>query len=257
MLIDTHSHIYVEQFNEDVDEVIQRALNNGIDRILMPNVDVDSIAPMLQIEAKYPEKCLSMMGLHPTSVNQNYQEQLDVMYSWLQRHSFCAIGEIGIDLYWDKTYLAEQVEAFKAQVAWAKEYQLPIVIHAREAFDEIFEALDDVGTNGIKGVFHSFTGNVSQAQKALSYPDFKLSINGVVTFKNSGLDKVVSQIDLKHLVVETDAPYLTPTPYRGKRNEPNYVHLVAEKLAAIYDLPKSEIEAVTSRNALQLFGLDK
>lgn len=257
MLIDTHSHIYTEHFDEDRDEIIQRALNNGVGMILLPNVDVDSIEPMLQIEEKYPDQCLSMMGLHPTSVDENYKEHLDVMYGWLNKHSFCAIGEIGIDLYWDKTYAKQQIEAFKIQIDWAKEFKLPIVIHARDAFDEVFSVLDEVGTEKLSGVFHSFTGNIEQAQKALSYQNFKLSINGVVTFKNSGLDKVVSQIDKSNLVIETDAPYLTPTPYRGKRNEPNYVHLVAEKLADIYAVSKEEIENVTSQNAMELFNIGK
>lgn len=255
MIIDTHSHIYSEQFDEDRDAMIQRAFESETQVILMPNVDVASIEPMLQIEAKYPNNCFSMMGLHPTSVNKDYQLQLDEMYKALSQHKYIAVGEIGIDLYWDKTFINQQVDAFKQQITWAKEFDLPIVIHARDAFDEVFQVMDDVGVSDIKGVFHSFTGNYDQAIKALSYDGFKLAINGVVTFKNSGLDKVVEQLSLNDLVLETDAPYLTPTPHRGKRNEPKYINLVAKKVGEIFDVSTQEVATITTQNARALFAL--
>lgn len=255
MIIDTHSHIYSEQFDLDRDEMIQRALNNDVGIIMMPNVDLDTIQPMLEIESRFPKQCLPMMGMHPTNVDSNYKSKLNEMYDHLKKHHYYAVGEIGIDLYWDKTFVKEQIEAFKIQIAWAKEFCLPIVIHARDAFDEVFDALDQVGTNGLSGVFHSFTGNYEQAQKALSYPNFLLSINGVITFKNSGLDKVVKKLSIDNLVLETDAPYLTPTPYRGKRNEPNYIHLVADKIAELFEISVDEVNKVTTNNAIELFKI--
>ena len=254
-IIDTHSHIYLEHFDEDRGEMIERALKAGVEYILMPNVDVDSIDSMLKLEDQYPGQCFSMMGLHPTSVDKDYMAQLDLMKSWFAKREFCAVGEVGIDLYWDKTYLKEQVEAFTIQLGWAVEYQLPVVIHARDAFDEIFDVLDNMDLKGLTGVFHSFTGNLEQAQKILSYGCFLLSVNGVVTFKNSGLDKVVQQLSLKDLVIETDAPYLTPTPFRGKRNEPSYLSYIINKLADIYKISPQEVLEVTSHNAKELFKL--
>jgi len=254
-IIDTHSHIYSEQFNEDRDVMIQRAFDAGVEYILMPNVDADSIADMMLIEDQYPKKCISMMGLHPTSVDKEYKKQLNLMERWFAKRSFCAIGEIGIDLYWDKTFVAEQIDAFKIQIEWAKKYALPIVIHAREAFDEIFEVLDNISLQGVNGVFHSFSGNIEQANKVLSYGNFKLGINGVVTFKNSKLDDVIKQLSLYNLVLETDAPYLTPTPFRGKRNEPSYLNYVSCKLADIFNTTEEEVNKITSQNAKQLFKL--
>ncbi len=254
-IIDTHSHIYSEEFNEDRDEMIQRAFHIGLEYILMPNIDVDSIGPMIQVEEKYQTKCKSMMGLHPTSVNSNYKDQLKEMKSWFTKRKFCAVGEIGIDLYWDKTYLKEQIDAFSTQLNWAKEYNLPVVIHARDSFNEIFEVLDNMDLKGVSGVFHSFTGNKEQAEKILNYEVFKLGINGVVTFKNSGLDKTVSNLSIGNLVVETDAPYLTPTPYRGKRNEPAYICYVVQKLAEIFDMSPAEVQKITAQTAKTMFNL--
>ncbi|WP_233145434.1 TatD family hydrolase [Labilibacter marinus] len=254
-IIDTHSHIYSEQFDEDRDEMIHRAFEAGVEYILMPNVDVESIDAMLAIEDKYPTQCISMMGLHPTSVDEKYQEQLKIMRSWFDKRRFCAVGEIGIDLYWDKTFLSEQIKAFKTQIQWAIDLDLPIVIHARDAFDEIFEVLDNMDITGLTGVFHSFTGNIEQAKKVLSYGCFKMSINGVVTFKNSGLGKVVEQLSIQDLVLETDAPYLTPTPFRGKRNEPAYTDLVSKKLAELFNMSQDEVNSITSASAKSLFKL--
>ena len=254
-IIDTHSHIYSEQFDEDREEMIERAFESGVEYILMPNVDVDSIKPMFEIEDKYPNRCVSMMGLHPTSVAKDYKEQLGAMKNWLGKRKFCAIGEVGIDLYWDKTYIKEQIDAFKTQLDWAIQYKLPVVIHAREAFDEIFEVLDKTDLTGLTGVFHSFTGNLGQARKVLSYGCFKLSVSGVVTFKNSGLDKVVGKLKLEDLVLETDAPYLTPTPFRGKRNEPSYTNYIATKLAEIFEVTEEDVKSITTANSKKLFRL--
>ncbi len=254
-LIDTHSHIYLEQFNQDRDEMIQRAFKSGVETILMPNIDVESIDSMLQVENQYPKKCLSMMGLHPTSVKEDYKEQLEQMKSWFDKHKFVGVGEIGIDLYWDKTFLQEQIDAFKIQIDWAKELKLPIVIHAREAFHEIFEVLDSLDLEGITGIFHSFSGDENHAKKIISYNCFKLGINGVVTFKNSKLGEVIKQFSLDHFVLETDAPFLTPAPYRGKRNEPAHLNYVANKFAEIFNVSVEEVHKVTSNNAKELFGI--
>lgn len=252
-IIDTHSHIYLEQFDEDRDKMLLRAAEAGVETILMPNVDMESIDSMMRLQKQFPEKCKAMMGLHPTSVGENYQQQLDEMYLMLNDNKYCAIGEVGIDLYWDKTFIKQQIEAFKIQLNWAKEMELPVVIHARDAFDEIFEVLDEFEMEGLNGVFHSFSGSVEQGRKILEYPGFYLGINGVVTFKNSGLDKVISEIGMDRLVLETDAPYLTPTPFRGKRNEPAYLSYIIQKLATIFDVPIQKVVETTTTNANQLF----
>ena len=252
-IIDTHSHIYATQFNHDRDAMIQRAFEAGVDTILMPNIDMESITPMLKIEDKYPGKCISMLGLHPTSVDENYKVQLKTMEAWFGKRKFCAVGEVGIDLYWDKTYLSQQIDAFKTQISWAKKYRLPIVMHVRDAFDEIFQVLDSINLEGITGVFHSFSGNAGQAVKALDYGCFKLGIGGVITFKNSNLGEVIKKHGLKHVVLETDAPYLAPMPYRGKRNEPTYLKYVTANLAELFATSEEEVEKITTRNAKQLF----
>ncbi|TLX74978.1 TatD family deoxyribonuclease [Labilibacter sediminis] len=254
-VIDTHSHIYSDHFDEDRDEMVKRAFAAGVNTILMPNIDVESIDAMLEMEESYPNQCISMMGLHPTSVKDDYREQLSIMEAWLHKRKFCAIGEIGIDLYWDKTFIKEQLDAFKIQIDWAKKWNLPIVIHARDSFDEIFEVLDNINLEGVTGVFHSFTGNVEQAGKILSYGCFKLGVNGVVTFKNSGLDKVIGEFELEHFVLETDAPYLTPTPHRGKRNEPSYLQYIISKFIDVFQVSEQEIIEVTTKNAKELFRL--
>ncbi len=253
-LIDTHSHIYSEAFDEDIAETIQRAKNANVGQILLPNIDSESIEPMMKLVKDYPNYCLPMMGLHPTSVKENYEDELAICERWLSEESFIAIGEIGIDLYWDKTFLKEQQFVFEKQLNWAVEKELPVVIHARESFSEIFEVLESFRTKNITGVFHSFTGDIEQANKAIGM-GFLLGLNGILTFKNSGLDKVVEQIDTKHLIIETDSPYLAPTPNRGKRNESAFVALVADKLATIHKRPLSEISEITSRNAQNLFKL--
>ncbi len=254
-IIDTHSHIYLEQFDEDRDEILNRCKDKGVDKILMPNIDKDTIESMMSLHQSYPQYCLPMMGLHPTSVDSNYKNQLDVMYRMLSEEKFYAIGEIGVDLYWDKTYINEQLEAFKIQLKWAKEFNLPVVIHARDAFDEIFVAMDGMNLDGVTGVFHSFGGSLEQAKKALNYKGFLLGINGVVTFKNSGLDKVIQQLELRNIVLETDAPYLTPVPYRGKRNEPSYLNYIVDKLSVLFNVSNKEVEKITTNNAQRLFAI--
>ncbi len=254
ILTDTHTHLYSEQFNDDIDLVIKNCLDNGIERLFLPNIDSSSIDGMLKLGVNYPKNCFPMMGLHPTSVGENYKEELNIMKEWLNKQDFCAIGEIGIDLYWDKSFLKEQQDAFRTQINWAKEKELPFVIHCREAFDEIFEILDELNDDKMRGIFHCFTGTIEQANHIINYGDFKIGIGGVVTFKNSGLDKVVEQINLKHLVLETDSPYLAPTPYRGKRNESGYLLGIAEKVADIYNISIQEVAEITTANSKDIFG---
>ncbi|HIP35734.1 MAG TPA: TatD family deoxyribonuclease [Crocinitomix sp.] len=253
MLIDTHTHLYTEQFNKDRDKVIQNAIDAGVEKFFLPNIDLDSIDGMHQLVKKYPNNCYAMMGLHPSSVDANYKEVLDKMKSFLDDNNYIAVGEIGMDLYWDKTFINEQADALKIQIQWAKEKKLPIVIHVRDAFDEIFEVIDPLNDKNLFGVFHCFTGNIDQAHKIINYGGFKLGIGGVLTFKNSGLDKVVSQIDLKHLVLETDSPYLAPAPHRGKRNESSYVNIVADKLVDVLQKDRQIIIEETTKNVQQIF----
>lgn len=253
MVIDTHTHLYAEEFNPDRSTLIKKAINNGVTKFYMPNIDSTSIEGMHRLETEFPANCFAMMGLHPCSVNADVEKELSTVESWLKKRSYKAIGEIGIDLYWDKTFLKEQQYAFKKQVNWALEYQYPIVIHCREAFDEIYELLRSYQTLP-KAIFHCFSGTQEQADKIIELGDFKLGIGGVVTFKNSGLDKVVEQVGLEHLVLETDAPYLAPVPFRGKRNEPSYILEVARKVAEIKSLSLAEVGEITSQNAAFIFG---
>ncbi|MBK9489597.1 MAG: TatD family hydrolase [Haliscomenobacter sp.] len=251
-IIDTHAHLYAEEFNEDRREMIQRALDAGVSQMYLPNIDSTSIEGMLALETEYPGQCLAMMGLHPCYVKDNYLEELATVKSWLEKRSFPAIGEIGIDLYWDKTHVREQEEAFLTQVEWAKEYDLPIVIHSRESMDLILDLLQPIRHERLRGIFHCFSGSVQQAEAAIAM-GFLLGIGGVLTFKKSGLDAVLAHIDLQHLVLETDAPYLAPTPFRGKRNESAYLTKVCEKLAEVKGVPMDEVAEITSTNAVNLF----
>lgn len=253
-MIDTHSHIYAEEFDADRDAIIQRAKASGVNRIILPNVDSESLPRMLATEAAYPGYCFAAIGLHPTSVNENYRNELNIVRQELERQKYVAVGEIGIDLYWDKTFVGEQIVAFQQQVNWALEFNLPVIIHVRESFNETMEALNPFRNSGLKGVFHSFTGGMGEATEILNFGGFFLGINGIITFKNSGLAAVVRQINPKNIVVETDAPYLTPVPYRGKRNESSYVGLVIDKLSAVYGLPVEETDRITTANANLLFG---
>ncbi len=254
MLIDTHAHLYAEQFDEGRGEMMQRAIDSGVEQFYLPNIDSSSIAGMLALEEAYPERCHAMMGLHPCSVGENYKEELAVVRKWLDERPFCAVGEIGIDLYWDKTFFEQQKEAFLAQIGWAMELEIPIVIHSRDATDIIIDMLEEIRDSRLRGIFHCFTGDEQQA-KRITDLGFYLGIGGVLTFKNAGLDKVMEKISLEHVVLETDAPYLAPAPRRGKRNESAYLRLVAEKLAAIKGLSFRETAEITTENALAAFAV--
>ena len=252
VITDTHTHLYSEAFDDDRREMIQRALDLNVKRFFIPAIDSTYTDSMFQLEADFPDNVFLMMGLHPTHVKENYKEELKHIEDMLGRRSFIAIGEIGIDLYWDKMTLAIQQDAFRTQIKLAKQYKLPIVIHCRDAFNEIFEILEEEKADDLFGIFHCFTGTFEQARKAISY-NMKLGIGGVVTFKNGKIDKFLNQIDLKHIVLETDSPYLSPTPYRGKRNESSYIIKVLEKLSEIYKLPQEKIAEITTANSKAVF----
>jgi TatD DNase family protein len=253
-IIDTHTHLYLDHFKQDIDKVISRAKENGVSKFIFPAIDSSHFENMHKLKNRYPENIYLMTGLHPTDVKENYKEELDFVTKTLKNHNYVAIGEIGIDLYWDKFFLKQQQEAFRFQIRLAIKNDLPIVIHCREAFDEIFEILNEENCETLRGVFHCFTGDLDQAKKAISL-GFLLGIGGVVTFKNGGIDKFLNQIDLKHIVLETDSPYLAPVPFRGKRNESSYIIYVLEKLSELYKIPKEEIALVTTNNAKKMFSL--
>jgi TatD DNase family protein len=253
MFIDTHTHLYSEEFDSDRYERINDAISKSVTKFYLPNIDSTSIEGMLKLEIHFPDQCFPMMGLHPCSVKENYREELDIIKKWLDLRRFSAIGEIGIDLYWDKTFFKEQELAFREQLFWALENNYTVVIHCRNAFDEIFSILKSFEKLP-KGIFHCFSGDIVQAQKILSLGNFKLGIGGVVTFKNSGLDKVIGQLHLTDLVLETDAPYLAPVPFRGKRNESAYIPIIAEKIAQIKNITIEEVASITSKNAEEIFG---
>ncbi|TXE12718.1 TatD family deoxyribonuclease [Seonamhaeicola algicola] len=254
IITDTHTHLYSEAFDEDRHEVIKRALAANVSRFFIPAIDSTYTASMLQLEKDFPNNVFLMMGLHPTHVKENFKEELLHVENMLAKRHFYAVGEIGIDLYWDKSTLSIQIEAFKHQIALAKKYKLPIVIHCRDAFNEIFEVLETVNDENLFGIFHCFTGTLEQAQQAIAY-NMKLGIGGVSTFKNGKIDTFLNQIDLKHIVLETDAPYLAPTPHRGKRNESLYIIQVLEKLSEIYGVSKETIANITTKNSKDVFGI--
>jgi TatD DNase family protein len=254
-MIDTHTHLYSKDFDEDREGMIQNAIKAGVSKFLLPNIDLESIDGMNQLVKDYPGQCFAMMGLHPCSVAENYIEVLDKMKTELDNGDYIAVGEIGVDLFWDKTFKSQQIEAFIIQIEWAKSRQIPIVIHVRDAFDEVFEVIDELNDETLTGIFHCFTGNIEQANKVINYGGFKIGLGGVLTFKNSGLDKVVADIDMSHLVIETDAPYLAPNPHRGKRNESAYVELVAQKLADIKSIDLQSVIDMTTSNANEVFNL--
>ncbi|CAH1534741.1 Putative deoxyribonuclease similar to YcfH, type 2 [Vibrio owensii] len=254
-MIDTHAHIYASEFDNDRDEVVKRALEQGIDRILLPNIDLDSIEPMLKTEAAYPEVCRSMMGLHPCYVDGNVEQTLEIIRGWFEKHNFIAVGEIGIDLYWDKTFRAEQEMAFVTQLNWAKEMNLPVVIHTRDSIEETLTLLRQEQDGSLRGVFHCFGGSVEEAQ-AINELGFHLGLGGVSTFKNGGMDKVIPHLDMNWVILETDCPYLAPVPHRGKRNEPAYTSLVAARVAGLRGESLEVIDTLTTKNAEMLFNLD-
>ena len=252
-MIDTHSHIYSEDFDADRGEVIRRAQEAGVTKIIMPNVDSESLPGMLETERMFPDVCLAAIGLHPTSVKENYLDELALVKSELERRKYMAIGEIGIDLYWDKTFYTEQVFALQTQVQWALDSNLPVIIHVRDSHKETIEALQPFKNKGLRGVFHCFTGSRKEAEEIAELGDFMLGIGGVVTFKNSGLAGNLKDIPLTKLVLETDTPYLAPVPFRGKRNEPAYTAFICNKLAEVYQVSVKEIDEITTRNAEKLF----
>lgn len=252
-LIDSHTHLYVSQFDDDREEVLARAIKEGIDTFLIPAIDASYYERMRTLKEMAPEKIHLMAGLHPTHVKDNYQEELAVVKTELSSNSYCAVGEIGIDLYWDTSFLKEQQDAFAQQIEWAIEKDIPIVIHCRDAFDEVFEVLDHYKTQTIKGIFHCFTGTKEQALQAIEH-DLLLGIGGVVTFKNGKIDQFLNEISLDHIALETDSPYLAPVPYRGKRNESSYLSLVLDKVAALYGCSKSEVAVRTSANIHRIFS---
>jgi len=253
-LIDTHTHIYLPEFDNDRDEVINRAVQNGVVKLVMPNIDLDSVYLMLSVWNKYPDICYPMIGIHPTSVKDNSESQVDKLFDLATTHKFYAIGEIGIDLYWDQGYLRDQVAVFKKQVAFALEHSLPVVIHSRNSFSEVFNALEDFTGSGVRGVFHAFTGSLADAEKVIGM-GFKLGIGGIVTFKNSGLARIVREAGLENIILETDSPYLAPVPYRGKRNESSYLCLINNKIAEIFGLTGEEAASITYSNSVKLFAL--
>ena len=254
-MIDTHAHIYASEFDNDRDEVVKRALEQGIDKILLPNIDLESIEPMLKTEAAYPEICRSMMGLHPCYVDGNVEQTLAIIRGWFEKHNFIAVGEIGIDLYWDKTFRAEQEMAFVTQLNWAKERTVPVVIHTRDSIEETLTLLSQEQDGSLRGVFHCFGGSVEEAQ-AINELGFHLGLGGVSTFKNGGMDKVIPHLDMNWVILETDCPYLAPEPHRGKRNEPAYTSLVAARVAELRGESLEVIDTLTTKNAEALFNLD-
>ena len=254
MLIDTHSHIYLSEFDSDRAEMLIRAEKEGVNLVLMPAIDTSSHEAMLKSEKDFGEKCLSMMGLHPCSVKENFQDELKIVKEYFEKRKFVAVGETGLDFYWDLTFTKEQYQSFQTQIELALQYDIPIVIHSRNSTDECIQVIKQNQKGNLKGVFHCFSGNLEQAKQVIDL-GFYLGIGGVVTFKNSGLDKVMKDVDMKHVVLETDAPYLAPVPFRGKRNECSYLKYVVEKLSEIKDISKEEIEKITTVNAKELFSI--
>ena len=252
--IDTHTHLYLDNFKENIDEVLERSYNNGVTKLCLPAIEKSNHAALTQLVAKNPKSIFPMLGLHPCSVKENYKEELAFVKEQIETtQNFIAIGEIGIDLYWDKTFIAEQIDAFKTQIEWAKELGKPIVIHARNSFNEIFEVLEEVNDDKLYGVFHCFTGGKRHAKKAIEL-GFKLGIGGVLTF-DQGLPNVIKRVDLEHLVLETDSPFLAPIPFKGKQNESSYIPYIGEKLAEIKNVPVEEVARITTENAQKLFGI--
>jgi len=253
MFVDSHSHIYSADFSLDRDEVITRALEAGVERIVLPNIDSSSIKPLLDLTETVPGLFFPLVGLHPTSIKEDFRKELQILEYWLGKRKFYGIGEIGIDLYWDKSFLSEQTEAFSTQIAWAINKNLPIVIHVRDSFNEVIEQLRKDYVPELKGVFHSFTGSLEEAEQIIEL-GFKIGINGIITFKNSDLGETVQKIEPRHLLIETDSPWLAPVPHRGKRNECSYIVTVAAKIAELHHTSIEKIANITSQNAKELFG---
>ncbi len=251
---DTHTHLYVSEFNGEKDEIIRRALDKGVEKMILPGINSSYIPAQKELAERFPENCFVAFGLHPSDVKNDFEKELETVKENLQNGNAVAVGEIGIDLYWDKTFAENQKTAFKKQVILAKEFDLPVIIHVREAFEEVFEIIDKLNDGKLTGIFHSFTGTLEQANKIIAYGGFKIGINGIVTFKNSGLEKTVKEIDLRHLVTETDSPYLSPVPKRGKRNESAHLIYIAEKIAEIKNISLNKLADATNKNAEEIFG---
>ncbi len=254
ILTDTHCHLYSEEFAVDIEEVIKNAAIEGVQQFYLPGIDSTAIESMLALEKKFPGKCIAMIGLHPCYVKDNYNEELEIVRGWLTKREFVAIGEIGLDFYWDKTFVIQQYQAFRTQIEWAIEYKRPIVIHTRNAMQETINLVKEYKSKGLSGIFHCFSGSYESAKEIID-AGFYLGIGGVVTYKNAGLAEVLTKIDLEHLVLETDAPYLTPVPFRGKRNESSYLKYIAAKIAAIKQVPVEEVASITTANAEKIFAL--
>lgn len=254
ILTDTHTHLYASEFDADRKQVVESAIASGVKKFFLPNIDSSSVEGMFALCNQFPDNCFPMMGLHPTSVKENYEEELQKLKPFFGQRKMYAVGEIGIDLYWDKTFFTQQQLAFETQIKWANEFSLPIVIHSRNSFNEIVEVLQKNKKENPHGIFHCFSGSKEQAEQAISL-GFKLGIGGVLTYKNSGLSQAIADIDMKHLVLETDSPYLTPVPYRGKRNESSYITLVAQKLAEVKNISVEEVGEITTANAIEVFGI--
>lgn len=252
-LIDSHCHLYLDDFKDDIADIIKRAKENSIEKFFLPAIDSSVINDMLAMETQFPGACFAMMGLHPCSVKANYKEELKIAESWLDKRKFAAVGEIGLDFYWDKTFTTEQYDAFNMQMQWALDRAMPIVIHTRNAMQEAIDTVKPFAAKGLRGIFHCFSGNYNNAADIINM-GFLLGIGGVLTYKNSGLQQVIEKTDLQHIVLETDAPYLTPVPYRGKRNESSYIKIIAEKLAEIKKVSVEEVAAITTANAEKIFG---
>lgn len=251
--IDTHAHIYDEKFKDDIGEVLERCREDGVEKIYMPNIDHTSIDGMMELETRYPAQCIPMMGLHPTSVKKNFEKELYLVEEWLSKRSFAAVGEIGLDYYWDTSFAEQQQEAFRIQIEWAKKYHLPIVIHTRDSFEDSIQIIEELHDDQLKGVFHCFTGSVEDA-KRIKEVGFMVGLGGVSTFKNAKMDDVIPEIDPEHIVLETDSPYLAPVPHRGKRNEPTYIPIIANKIAEYRKMEVQTIAEKTTSNALSLFN---
>ncbi|MEO6454297.1 MAG: TatD family hydrolase [Ginsengibacter sp.] len=251
-LIDTHTHLYLEDFTSDIDQIILRAFNEGVDKFYLPSICSKEIDAMLQLENKYPGKCFAMMGLHPTSVKENYKNELMIVNDWLQKRKFAAIGETGLDFFWDKTFTHQQYESFNQQLEWSLQYNLPVVIHTREAMQETIDVVKKFSSKKLRGIFHCFNGNYKNAGDVIN-AGFLLGIGGLITYKNAGVAETIKEIDLAYIVVETDAPYLSPVPFRGKRNESSYLKYIIKKLAEIKNIEEEEVAAITTANAEKLF----
>ena len=255
-LIDTHTHLFLSQFDNDIDNVIQNSISNGVTKMLLPNIDSTTTNQMLKLSERYPKHCFPMIGLHPCSVNtENAEQEIIHVEQMLEKNKFLAIGEIGVDLYWDKSTLDIQKQVFELQINLAKKHRLPIVIHVRDSFKEAIEIVEKLNDDNLSGVFHCFTGDLEEAQRVINLQDFYLGIGGVVTFKNGGLDKIINQINLDHIILETDSPYLTPSPFRGKRNESKYILNIAQRLSEIYNIDIKNIAETTTHNAYKLFNI--